>query len=120
MTDEQGAGTGRRLFLVGSAGLLGAVLADARPAGAQSAARRGTLVIGLDISDPTSLDPARVYQYSNPLPTHAAYDVAGHLRAGGLHHPRPQLATEWRYLPDGKTIRFKLRTGREVPLRQAP
>ena len=75
MADDHWAGIGRRLFIAGNAGLLGTVLTDARPAAAQSAPRRGTLVIGLDISDPTSLDPVRVYQYSNPLPTHAAYDV---------------------------------------------
>ena len=115
MTDEQGAGTGRRLFLVGSVGLLGAVLADARPAGAQSAARRGTLVIGLDISDPTSLDPARVYQYSNPLPTHAAYDSLVTFAPEDYITARPQLATEWRYLPDGKTIRFTLRRDVKFP-----
>ena len=73
MADNHKPGFGRRPFLTGSAGLVAAVLAEARPASAQSAAR-GTLVIGLDISDPTSLDPSRVYQYSNPLPTHAAYD----------------------------------------------
>ena len=51
MADDQWAGIGRRLFIAGNAGLLGTVLTDARPAAAQSAARRGTLVIALDISD---------------------------------------------------------------------
>ena len=60
MSKDQAPEFGRRLLVAGSAGLLGSVLADARPAAAQSAARRGTLVIGLDISDPTSLDPARL------------------------------------------------------------
>ena len=65
----------RRGFMVlGAGGLLAAVLQSARPANAQSAQRKGTLVIALDISDATGLDPVRVYQYSNPLPTHAAYD----------------------------------------------
>lgn len=111
MANENSTGLGRRLFVVGNAGLLGSVLADARPAAAQSAARRGTLVIGLDISDPTSLDPARVYQYSNPLPTHAAYESLVTFAPGDYITVRPQLATEWQYLPDGKTIRFKLRQG---------
>jgi peptide/nickel transport system substrate-binding protein len=115
MANEISTGFGRRLFVAGNAGLLGAVLTDARPAGAQSAARRGTLVIGLDISDPTSLDPARVYQYSNPLPTHAAYDSLVTFAPGDYITVRPQLATEWRYLPDGKTIRFKLRQGVKFP-----
>jgi peptide/nickel transport system substrate-binding protein len=95
--------------MAGSAGLLGAVLAGARPAGAQSAARRGTLVIGLDISDATSLDPARVAQYSNPLPAHTAWDSLVTFTPGDYVDVRPLLATEWTYQPDGKTIRFKLR-----------
>src|SRR4029434_2088651 len=57
----------RRGFMVlGAGGLLAAVLQSARAAAAQSAQRRGTLVIALDISDATGLDPVRVYQYSNP------------------------------------------------------
>jgi len=91
------------------------VLAKAQPAAAQNAARRGALVLGLDISDPTSLDPARVYQYSNPLPTRAAYDSLVTFAPGDYITVRPQLATEWRYLPDGKTIRFKLRQGVKFP-----
>ena len=64
-------GFDRRGFMVlGAGGLLAAVLQGARPAAAQSAQRKGTLVIALDISDATGLDPVRVYQYSNPLPTH--------------------------------------------------
>jgi peptide/nickel transport system substrate-binding protein len=115
MEDDHLPGFGRRPFIVGSAGLLGAVLSDARPAAGQSAARRGTLVIALDISDPTSLDPARVFQYSNPLPTNAAYDSLVTFAPGDYITVRPQLATEWQYLPDGKTIRFKLRQGVRFP-----
>ena len=63
----------RGLMVLGAGGLLAAVLQSARPAAAQSAQRRGTLVIALDISDATGLDPVRVYQYSNPLPTHAGW-----------------------------------------------
>jgi peptide/nickel transport system substrate-binding protein len=105
-----GDGTiGRRAVLAGSAGLLGAILAGASPAGAQTAARRGTLVIGLDISDATSLDPVRVAQYSNPLPTHAAYDSLVTFTPGDYVNIKPAIATEWAYQPDGKTVRFKLR-----------
>jgi peptide/nickel transport system substrate-binding protein len=100
---------GRRGVMAGSAGLLGAVLAGARPAAAQNAARRGTLVIGLDISDATSLDPVRVAQYSNPLPTHAAYDSLVTFTPGDYVNVKPCIATEWAYQPDGKTVRFKLR-----------
>jgi peptide/nickel transport system substrate-binding protein len=105
-----GAGADRRSFLVlGAGGLLAAVLQGARPAEAQSAQRRGTLVIALDISDMTGLDPVRVYQYTNPLPTHAAYDCVATFDPGDSVNLKPALATEWTYLPDGKTIRLKLR-----------
>ena len=111
MADKNEPGFGRRPMLAGTAGLLGSLLAGARPAEAQSSARRGALVIGLDISDTLSLDPVRVYQYSNPLPTRAAYDGLVTYDAGDNITIKPALATEWAYLPDGKTIRFKLRQG---------
>jgi peptide/nickel transport system substrate-binding protein len=107
--DTHGPIIGRRAVMAGSAGLLGTVLAGAQPAGAQSATRRGTLVIGLDISDATSLDPVRVAQYSNPLPTHAAYDSLVTFTPGDYVNVKPCIATEWAYQPDGKTVRFKLR-----------
>jgi len=111
MADQDNSGFGRRPFVAGTVGLLGAILAGARPAGAQSAARRGTLVIGLDISDTLSLDPLRVFQYSNPLPTRAAYEGLVTFDPGDNITVKPALATEWAYLPDGKTVRFKLRQG---------
>jgi peptide/nickel transport system substrate-binding protein len=100
----------RGLMVLGAGGLLAAVLQSARPAAAQSAQRRGTLVIALDISDATGLDPVRVYQYSNPLPTHAAYDGMVTFDPGDSVNLKPALATEWAYQPDGKTVRLKLRT----------
>src|SRR4029078_2275176 len=95
---------------VGAGVLLAAWLRGARAAAAQSAQRRGTLVIALDISDATGLDPVRVYQYSNPLPTHAAYDGMVTFDPGDSVNLKPALATEWAYQPDGKTVRLKLRT----------
>jgi peptide/nickel transport system substrate-binding protein len=108
-TATHGLTLGRRAVMAGSAGLLGSVIAGARPADAQNAARRGTLVIGLDISDTISLDPIRVAQYSNPLPTHAAYDSLVTFTPGDYVNVKPCVATEWAYQPDGKTVRFKLR-----------
>lgn len=105
------SGLDRRHFMVlGAGGLLAAVLESARPAAAQSAQRRGTLVLALDISDALGLDPVRVFQYSNPLPTHAAYDSLVTFDPGDSVNLKPALATEWSYLPDGKTVRLKLRT----------
>jgi peptide/nickel transport system substrate-binding protein len=103
------AGIGRRPLIIGAGGLLGALLAQARPALAQSAARRGTLVVALDYSDTSVLDPGQVAGYTNPLPTRAAYDPLVTMAPNDYITVRPCVATEWAYLPDGKTIRFKLR-----------
>ena len=109
-TRTKSVGPDRRSVLVlGAGGLLAAVLQGARPAAAQNAQRRGTLVIALDISDATGLDPVRVYQYTNPLPTHAAYDCLVTFDPGDSVNVKPALATEWAYQPDGKTVRLKLR-----------
>ena len=102
-------GLRRRPLLAGAGGLLGTLLAGARPAAAESSARRETLVIGLDFSDTTTLDPGRVSGYSNPLPTRAAYDPLVTMAPHDYITVRPCIATQWSYLPDGKTVRFKLR-----------
>ena len=109
MTSDENFDIGRRPFIAGASGLIGALLAHARPAGAQSANRRGTLVVALDFNDTSTLDPGRVAGYTNPLPTRAAYDTLVTMTPGDYVTVRPLLATEWSYLPDGKTIRFKLR-----------
>ena len=101
----------RSVLALGVGSLLATVLQGARPAAAQSAQRRATLVIGLDISDATGLDPVRVYQYSNPLPTHAAYDCVVTFASGDAVNLKPALATKWEYQPDGKTVRLTLRDG---------
>ena len=111
MSDHSPAAIGRRPFVAGGAGALAAILSGARPASAQSAARHGTLVIALDISDATSLDPARVAQYSNPLVAHNAYDSLVTMSPGEYTSVKPSAAVEWAYQPDGKTVRFKLRPG---------
>ncbi len=111
MADQDNNGFGRRPFVASAAGLLGTILAGARPADAQTAARRSTLVIGLDISDALSLDPPRIFQYSNPLPAHAAYEGLLTFDPGDSINLKPALATQWAYQPDGKTIRMTLREG---------
>jgi peptide/nickel transport system substrate-binding protein len=100
---------GRRPFLGGAGTTLAMLLAAARPAAAQSAQRRSTLIIAMDISDTLVLDPARVRSYTNPMPTRAAYDPLVRMTVDNYVTPQPCLATEWAYLPDGKTVRFKLR-----------
>src|ERR1700722_14221150 len=107
--DSNGPGLGRRPVMFGAGGLLAMLLADARPATAQSATRKNTLVIGIDMSDTLVLDPAKVRSYTNPMPTRACYDPLVKMTVEDYIHVQPCIATEWSYLPDGKTVRFKLR-----------
>ncbi len=108
---NQGISIGRRHAMLGGAGILASLLRGTHPVLAQSAQRKATLVIGIDISDIISLDPARIAQYTNPMIGHAAYDSLVTVAPGDYITIRPALATEWAYQPDGKTIRFKLRPG---------
>ena len=108
--DSDGISFGRRPVLFGAGGVLAALLANGRPAAAQSAARRNTLVIGIDMSDTLVLDPAKVRSYTNPMPTRACYDPLVKMTVEDYIHVQPCIATEWAYLPDGKTVRFKLRS----------
>ena len=89
-------------FLVG-----GALAASVRPATAQS--RKDVLVIGLDIGDTVTLDPAKQNNYSPPLTLAAAYDTLVTLAPGQYTTPKPMLATKWERTPNGKGWRFTLR-----------
>ena len=71
--------------------------------------RKETLVIGIDTSDSTELDPVRDLHYTPPMTVSACYDDAGHDDAGRLHQPEAALATRWARTPDGKGWRFTLR-----------
>src|ERR687887_951571 len=97
----------RRLAL-GLALGLGAGLALGGPAGAQP---KNTLVIGLDISDTITFDPARIAQYSSPMTAKAAYETLVTMTPGDYINLKPELATSWEKTADGKGWRFKLRQG---------
>src|SRR5262249_16794122 len=104
-------GFDRRGFMVlGAGGLLAPVLPTPPPPPPPPPHRPGPLALGLDISAPPGLDPVRVYQYSTPLPTPAAYDGMVTFDPGDSVTLKPALATEWASQPDGKTVRLKLRT----------
>ena len=66
----------------------GAVAGAARPAHAQ--ARKDVLVIGLDIGDTVTLDPAKQNNYSPPLTLEAAYDTLVTLAPGQYTKPLPR------------------------------
>ena len=75
-------------------------------------------MLGLDISDSITFDPAREAQYTSPLTCTAAYDPLVTMCARQLHRREARLATAWARTPDGKGWRFTLRDGREVQQRQ--
>ncbi len=56
-------------------GIGGGVLAAGLPDKVFAQSRRNTLVIGIDISDTVTLDPARQAQYTPPMSLLAAYDI---------------------------------------------
>ncbi len=85
----------------------GALVGASRPADAQ--ARKDVLVLGLDIGDTVTLDPAKQNNYSPPLTLEAAYDTLVTLAPGHYTEPVPRLATAWARTPDGKGWRFTLR-----------
>src|SRR5689334_6016858 len=69
-------------------------------------ARKDTLVLGIDISDTITLDPARLAQYTSPMTVAAAYDSLVTLTPGDYISVKPSLATKWARTPDGKGWRF--------------
>jgi peptide/nickel transport system substrate-binding protein len=74
-------------------------------------ARKSTLVLGIDISDTITLDPARLAQYTSPMTVSAAYDSLVTMKPGEYINVAPSLATTWARTPDGNGWRFTLRDG---------
>ncbi len=89
----------------------GAALAMGLPDRVHAAASKTTLVLGLDISDTISLDPAREAQYTPPMTVNAVYDALMTMTPGDYLNVKPALATAWARTPDGKGWRFTLRPG---------
>ena len=92
-------------------GVGGAALAAGLPDRVHAATAKNTLVLGLDISDTISLDPAREAQYTPPLTVTAAYESLVTMTPGDYLNVKPALATAWARTPDGKGWRFTLREG---------
>ena len=74
----------------------------------EAQARRDTLIIGLDIADIVTFDPARLASYTSPLVLHAAYDTLVTMAPGQYRSVVPRLATSWDKLPGGAGWRFTL------------
>src|SRR4051794_25351539 len=91
--------------------LMGGAGALAVPEVASAQNRKGVLVIGLDISDTVTFDPARQNNYSPPLTLEACYDTLVTMSPGKYEDVQPLLATKWERTPDGKGWRFTLKQG---------
>jgi peptide/nickel transport system substrate-binding protein len=98
------------LKLMGVAGSAGA-FASFLPERVYAQAHKNTLVLGVDISDTITLDPARLAQYTSPMTVAAAYDALVTMKPGEYINVAPALATKWERTPDGKGWRFTLRDG---------
>lgn len=100
-----------RRDLVKALGIGGAAIAAGLPDRVLAQAKKSTLVIGIDISDTITLDPARLAQYTSPMTVAAAYDTLVTMTPGEYIDVKPALATKWARTPDGKGWRFTLRDG---------
>ena len=109
MADAKGWMTRRELAKLMGAG--GAALAAGLPERVFAQAQKTTLVIGIDISDTVTLDPARQAQYSPPMTLQASYDTLITFEPGDYVNHKPALATKWERTPDGKGWRFTIRDG---------
>ena len=89
----------------------GAMLATGLPERVFAQASKTTLVIGIDISDTITLDPARQAQYTPPMTLTAAYDMLVTMEPGDYINLKPALATAWTRTPDRKGWRFTIRDG---------
>ena len=89
--------------------LLGGAIGAAGLPAARAQTRRDVLVLGLDIGDTVTLDPAKQNNYTPPLTLAAAYDTLVTLAPGHYTTPEPMLATKWERTADGKGWRFTLR-----------
>jgi peptide/nickel transport system substrate-binding protein len=89
-------------------GVGGAALAAGLPDRVHAATSGGTLVLGIDISDSITFDPAREAQYTAPLSLRAAYESLVTMSPGDYLEVKPALAKSWAHTPDGKGWRFNL------------
>ena len=89
----------------------GAALSGLLPTRVFAQTRKDTLVLGIDISDTITLDPARLAQYTSPMTVNTAYETLVTMTPGEYINVAPALATKWVRTPDGKGWRFTLREG---------
>jgi peptide/nickel transport system substrate-binding protein len=95
------------LRLLGVGGIAAGATLPSLQALAQS--RKDTLVIGIDTSDTTNLDPVRDLHYTPPMTIKACYETLVTMAPGDYINLKPCLATAWARTADGKGWRFTLR-----------
>jgi peptide/nickel transport system substrate-binding protein len=108
---RDGRGWISRRQLMAMLGSAGAGLAAGLPERVYAQSNKKTLVIGIDISDTITLDPARQAQYTPPMSLSAAYDALVTMTPGDYVTLKPALATRWERTPDGNGWRFSIRQG---------
>lgn len=91
--------------------LLALVLTALSAAPMAHAADKKTLVIGMDIGDGRTYDPARQADLSPPLTLGAVYETLVTLSSKDLGTVKPALALSWAPGPAGQSWIFKLRPG---------
>ncbi|HZS32485.1 MAG TPA: ABC transporter substrate-binding protein [Methylomirabilota bacterium] len=104
-------GEARLLRILPVALTLALALAGAVAVGPAAAAAKNTLVLGVDISDTRTFDPARQFEYSPPITMRAAYETLVTMAPGDYVTVRPLLAESWKLVDGGKAWEFKLRKG---------
>src|SRR5215475_2776911 len=80
----------------------------AGPSGPTPAAAAGktTLVLGVDISDTRTFDPARQFEYSPPTTIRAVYETLITLSPGDYVTLKPFLGESWKLVDGGKAWEF--------------
>lgn len=94
-------------LLTAGAGLAAAGL----PETALAQGREGVLVLGMDMGETVTYDPAVGTGYTQPIVFEAMYDTLVTMTAGEYTTIKPALAVSWKPTPDGKGLRFTLRDG---------
>ncbi len=100
----------RGIALSAMVALAAVALGLAAPTPALSADKT-TLVLGVDISDTRTFDPARQFEYSPPTTIRAVYETLITLSPGDYVTLKPLLAESWKLVDGGKALEFKLRKG---------
>ncbi len=97
----------KRILVLVSVILTGLVLSAGSPVFAQS--RADVLVIGMAISEITSLDPAKSFEFAGTGVVSQVYDRLLDFPAGRYDKPEPWLAESWKVSADGLVWTFNLR-----------